>query len=186
MVSTYHFVLWEVIFLANLCFCCFFPGQARISQVSHSNGEVESVELTDSEIHIISGGTILYVVNPEVNENLEILLLIDLSELPKGVALQVVLSLHNIICFWWCLSTYITFFWLYAETNFVIYYISGYSAELLFSRWYIPNQHFVWFYRWSSWFCFQGMLYVIVLCKTCVIWMLDMFGKCIWASVTPI
>ena len=92
MVSTYHFVLWEVIFLANLCFCCFFPGQARISQVSHSNGEVESVELTDSEIHIISGGTILYVVNPEVNENLEILLLIDLSELPKGVALQVVLS----------------------------------------------------------------------------------------------
>mgnify|MGYP000748240854 CR=1 FL=1 len=83
----------------------FFSGQARISQVSHSNGEVnhsngevESVELTDSEIHIISGGTILYVVNAEVNENLEILLLVDLSELPKGVALQVFLSLHNIIC----------------------------------------------------------------------------------------
>ena len=88
----------------NFVVLLFLSGQARISQVSHSNGEVshsngevESVELTDSEIHIISGGTILYVVNAEVNENLEILLLVDLSELPKGVALQVVLSLHNII-----------------------------------------------------------------------------------------
>ena len=98
------------------CFRCFFPGQARISQVSHSNGEVESVDLTDSEIHIISGGTILYVVNPEVNENLEILLLVDLSELPKGVALQVVLLLHNIID---GVFTYITFFWLYAAINSV-------------------------------------------------------------------
>jgi hypothetical protein len=51
---------------------------------------VKSVELSGSEIYSISGGTMFYIENAEANETLEILILVDLSELPKEVSVQVV------------------------------------------------------------------------------------------------